>query len=342
MFNRKIKFLSSVLAFSFSFLPFSTFAATFNDVSETHKHYVAIEYLKKASVIKGYDDGTFKPSSTINRAEVLKIILEGSKIASPEITEAIDFPDVKVGDWFAKYVIQAKKIGIVKGNADGTFAPSRSVNKVELLKMLLIANNVDVSGYASSDQVFLDADQSAWYFPYLNFAQATGLIRFNGEAKLEPSKELTRGEVADIMYLLIALKNQNNSKFLLEQSELQVASSINLINTKSYDDAYNAADVAYDFASQALNVDKLDTNKPIIESAIKLSDSIRQLIDTYRTIIQEGNCNAAIEQANQTKITATQAWEKNHDVQKVARLIKDLADSLIIQCNDLLSGQTTQ
>lgn len=340
--NKNTKSFLATLLIAVLFIPSVATAATFNDVPETHKHYVAVEYLKGAEVIGGYDDGTFKPDSTINRAEVLKIILQGSNIESSDLTGESEFSDVQKDAWFAKYIIKAKEIGIVKGNPDGSFAPGRSVNKVEFLKMLLIANNVDVSNYANSDKTFLDVDKGSWYFPYLNFAQETGLIRFNGAANLEPSKELTRGEVADIMYLLIALKKQNSSKFLLEQAELQVASAMNLLNVKLYDDAYNSADIAFDFSSQALNVDKNEANVPTINSAIKLAESIKQLIDSYRKIVQQSNCEGAIELANTTKETATKAWEYNNDVQKVARLIKDQADSLISQCEEYLANNTAE
>ena len=339
--NKNIKSALSAFLIVAFLIPSIVSASTFGDVSEKHKHYVAVEYLKGADVIGGYEDGTFKPNNPINRAEVLKIILQGSSIESPELTVDSGFSDVAKDAWFAKYIMKAKEIGIVKGNPDGSFAPARSVNKAELLKMLLIANNVDVSSYASSDQVFLDLEKDAWYFPYLNFAQETGLVRFNGAAQLEPAKELTRGEVADIMYLLIALKKQNNSKFLLEQAELQVASAMNLLNVRQYDDAYNSADIAYDFSSQALSVDENEANTATIESAVKLAESIKQLIDSYRMIVQQSNCEGAIEKANLTKETATLAWEKNHDVQKVARLIKDQADSLIAQCEEYIAEETT-
>jgi len=320
-------------------IPFTASAAVFSDVLTTHKNYVAVEYLRETEVIGGYEDGTFKPDNTINRAEVLKIILQGSNIEVPELAEESEFIDVDTVAWFAKYIMKAKGIGIVSGNPDRTFAPSRTVNKAEFLKMLLIANEVDVSAYSTSEQTFLDLDQSAWYFPYLNFAQETGLIHFNGEAKLEPSKKLTRGEVAEIMYLLIALKKQNNSKFLIEQAELEVASAMNLLNVKAYDDAYNAADIAYDFSSQALTVDTNKANEGTINSAIKLAGSIKQLIEAYQLIVQQGDCESSIELANITKETATKAWEYNNDVQKVAHLVKEQADSLIKQCEDYLAEE---
>lgn len=334
----QLQFLKTFFAVLFLFsLPVITKAATFGDVQETSKHYVSVEYLKGAGIIGGYEDGTFKPDNTVNRAEALKIILAGSNIEIPASFGESPFPDVPQDAWFAKYIMKAKGIGIVKGNDDGTFAPARSVNKVELLKMLLIANDVDVTNFKNSEQVFLDVEKEAWYFPYLNFAQSTGLIRFNGEAKLQPDKALTRGEVADIMYLLIALKKQNNSAFLLGQAELEVVSAMNLLSVRDYDSAYNAADIAYDFSSQALIVDKNEQNQATINSAIKLSESIKQLIDSYRLIVNEGNCEGAITLSNTTKETATKAWEYNNEVQKTARLIKDQADSLINQCNQYLN-----
>ena len=55
--------------------------AEFIDVPTTHTNYIAITSLEDYGIIEGYSDGTFKPDKSVNRAEFLKIILEGSEIA---------------------------------------------------------------------------------------------------------------------------------------------------------------------------------------------------------------------------------------------------------------------
>lgn len=46
----------------------------FIDVPETHWAYKAIEELAALGLINGYEDGSFKPSEPISRAEVATII----------------------------------------------------------------------------------------------------------------------------------------------------------------------------------------------------------------------------------------------------------------------------
>ena len=48
--------------------------AKFKDVPETHWAYKAIEEMAELGLIKGYEDGTFKPDEPITRAEVATII----------------------------------------------------------------------------------------------------------------------------------------------------------------------------------------------------------------------------------------------------------------------------
>ena len=53
----------------------SSYGQIFSDVNVGDKHYLAIKFLKERHIIDGYEDGTFKPTQDINRAEALKIIL---------------------------------------------------------------------------------------------------------------------------------------------------------------------------------------------------------------------------------------------------------------------------
>jgi len=63
------------------------------------------------------------------------------------------FPDVHVADWFYPYVEEIRQWGVVSGNADGTFAPERNINRAEFSKMLsLYDKRVDKKiSNASSD-----------------------------------------------------------------------------------------------------------------------------------------------------------------------------------------------
>jgi len=80
-------------------------------IGETlQKDAEAINFLKENGIISGYSDGTFKPTNPLNRAELLKILVEGVGYSPDENVYKNCFSDVKE-DWYAKYVCYAKEQG---------------------------------------------------------------------------------------------------------------------------------------------------------------------------------------------------------------------------------------
>ncbi|MBP9771207.1 S-layer homology domain-containing protein, partial [Candidatus Gracilibacteria bacterium] len=79
------------------------------------------------------------------RAEAMKIILEASGKDIPAyLEENSEFKDIKLKDWYAKYVIYAAKNGIVNGYEDGTFGPNKPITRAEVAKIasLMLKGNV--------------------------------------------------------------------------------------------------------------------------------------------------------------------------------------------------------
>ena len=175
--------------------------ATFTDVDADHDNYTAIEYLHAENVIAGYDDGSFKPDDTVNRAELLKILVEGQGMTPNEETYKNCFPDVTT-DWYAKYVCYAKEQGWVSGYDDGFFRPADPVNKVEALKMLL--NSQDVEIHVGDQSSFEDFSEGEWFAPYVAKAEGLGILEENG-ASFHPDNDRTRAGIAEELYRLLTL-----------------------------------------------------------------------------------------------------------------------------------------
>ena len=174
----------------------------FEDVSENYKYYKAIEYLREEGVVGGYSDGTFRPDQSVSRVEALKMIFEA---IDAELSDgsALTFPDVDNEEWYVDYVATAKVLGIVDGYPDGTFRPTDPVNKVELLKMLFNAADMDVDPVVIGDP-YSDVDNLEWFAPYANLAKESNLTPVNG-SYFEPNHDMTRGEVAETIYRLLAI-----------------------------------------------------------------------------------------------------------------------------------------
>ncbi len=195
----------------------------FSDVSTSTPDYTAIMYLKDHGVIDGYPDGTFKPDQVVNRAEALKIILLGSGIQVADSVDLEPFRDVPRDDWYAVYVDKAKNLGIVQGYDDGTFKPAQTVNLVENLKILLLAQQIDVSGLTVSADPYADAYMNQWYAPYVEYAKEKNLIDADSNNMVSPAQGMTRGKLSEAMYRLMYLKEMGWDKYMTPE-EVQAMS----------------------------------------------------------------------------------------------------------------------
>lgn len=199
-----MKFLK-VFIFALFIFPASAYA--FSDLSEGDTYFPALTYLEYEGVIGGYDDGTVRPDAQINRAELIKILVEGLG-KKTDSTHKNCFPDVQE-EWFAKYVCYALEEGWVAGYDDGTFKPSQNVNKVEALKIVLNAFEIDEATPNSGD-MFKDTGYSDWYAPYLQAAKNKNLIEETG-SYFSPGNSRTRGEVAETVARIMQLDYMDES-----------------------------------------------------------------------------------------------------------------------------------
>lgn len=174
----------------------------FSDVQIADPDNEAIEFLYEEGIISGYPDGSFKPENTMNRAELMKILVEGADLAPDAETYKDCFPDVGT-DWYAKYVCYAKARGWVSGYPDGYFRPANSVNRVEALKMLLNSQDVEIS--TPTEEPYPDVSVDAWYAPYVATAKAVGLLE-EIEIFLDPAAESTREEISEYLYRLLQIQ----------------------------------------------------------------------------------------------------------------------------------------
>ncbi len=188
-------------------LPAQGVAAAFRDVGTSTSYATAINALQAKGVLQGYADGRLQPGAAINRAELLKIILESDKTfqTDPLSDQCFEagyakpiFSDVDNTAWYAKYVCAAKSLGIVSGYPDGTFKPEQPVTFVEASKIFSLA-------YKQTPQ----EGGNQWYEPYVRALDSSKAIptSING---LE--KKLTRGEMAEMMWRLSEGKTDQPSK----------------------------------------------------------------------------------------------------------------------------------
>ena len=138
-----MKNLSKVLAVVLSFmLVFTTVgAASYTDVAADAKYGEAVSVLSSLSILKGYEDGTFKPDGDITRAEFAAVVcrLLGLEETANGAKGQQVFNDVPGDHWASGYVALASQQGIVNGYGDGNFGPEDKVLYEQAIKMLVAA-----------------------------------------------------------------------------------------------------------------------------------------------------------------------------------------------------------
>ena len=112
----------------------------FSDVPKDYPYAEAIDWAYSTGLIKGYEDGTFKPNQVITRQELAVMLHRYTEIIAkaylPMIIKKETFKDDHKIATFAKesvsYLQQAFVIG---GREGGYFAPQDNVTRAECAKM---------------------------------------------------------------------------------------------------------------------------------------------------------------------------------------------------------------
>lgn len=178
-----------------------------------HKNQAAIEYLYINNVISGYPDNTFRPNDTVNRAELLKILVGGQGV-TPEAKQFKNcFSDV-TDEWFAPYVCYAKTSGWVSGYPDGTFGPGQEVNKAEVIKMLVNSQKYTLPA-SLAENIYMDVLSDDWFTPYVITAKEKNLLEEIG-SMFNPEAKMTRAGISENIYRAMYIKEMELEKFIVD------------------------------------------------------------------------------------------------------------------------------
>ena len=107
---------------------------TFSDVPTSHWALVYIAEAANMGVVKGYPDGTFRPSANITRAEGLAMIARFAGITEEVYTT--QFADVPYTHWAATTIAGSYNAGLLEYLKGRPFEPGRLLTRAETVEML--------------------------------------------------------------------------------------------------------------------------------------------------------------------------------------------------------------
>ena len=151
----------------------------YNDVKDGDWFCCAVSTLSKMGIIKGYEDGSFKPNDPISRAEFAAIAArfdpDGDKTPAT-------FADV-TSHWAKDEISIAANHGWIKGYEDGSFKPDQKITRAETMTLV---NRVLNRLPEAKDDLHKDMktwvdnmDETAWY--YLAVQEATNSHYFKNK-----------------------------------------------------------------------------------------------------------------------------------------------------------------
>ena len=179
-------------------------AEMFSDVTKNWA-YPGIQYCVTHGIMGGMGDGTFAPTGTTTRAQIVQILynLEGT----PAVSGTTPFTDL-TANWYKPAILWAYQNNVVAGTSPTTFAPDQPVTREQIaviltqymfhvLKMERTWTPADLSTFPDGAQV------SGWAKEAMQDAVALGLINGtkapDGKVYLDPQGSAARQQVATIL-----------------------------------------------------------------------------------------------------------------------------------------------
>jgi Protein of unknown function (DUF1565)/S-layer homology domain len=176
---------------------------------EGHWSVAFVEALVSKGFINGFPDGTFQPATPITRAQYAAVITKTFQL--PESKQLDRFKDVKSNFWAAKAIASAAENGFLTGFPDGTFRPENNLTKIQAL--VSIVNGLKLSGGNPNVlMVYRDRAQIPSYATKTATVATQKLLVVNYPQpdQLEPLREITRAEVAALIYQALLAIGQEN------------------------------------------------------------------------------------------------------------------------------------
>ena len=139
---------------------------TFSDVKQGAWYYTSVNTLASMNVIKGYEDGSYRPNAYITRAEFTAMAV---RFATPTISDS-SYGDVPKSHWAYGEISTAQYYGWIHGYPNGLFMPDKYISRAEVVTL------VNKMLERSADQDFIDThmaeltqftdlvDNSLWFY----------------------------------------------------------------------------------------------------------------------------------------------------------------------------------
>ncbi len=118
-----------------------------------------------------------------------------SLLTSSPLLAATKFGDVSDSAWYADFVYDLVRQGIINGKTETTFDPGGNITRAEFAKILAYASGEDLSSY-ENQKTFSDVPTGKWYTSSVNWAKEHGVVNGVDALHFAPNEKITREQMA--------------------------------------------------------------------------------------------------------------------------------------------------
>lgn len=188
MIKKKISLMMAVVMMTALLVP----TVAFGTESDYSGHWAedTIQDWFDIGLIKGYENGSFKPENSISRAEFMTMV--NNSYEFDEKAE-INYNDVDAEEWYYTEVQKAVQAGYIVGNGDETVRPTDDISREEVAVIITRLNGLDENPDIAD--VFVDAEEiSDWAVGFVGAVADAEYMIGNDEGKFCPTNNITRAE----------------------------------------------------------------------------------------------------------------------------------------------------
>ena len=151
-------------------------------------------------IVGGYDDGTYRPAVSVDRASMAVFMSRALKLNLMAFQGL--FSDVTSTHWAAQYIEAVARAGVAGGYEDGTYRPATVITRDAMA--VFVARGM-AGGEANvppgpGTATFPDVPTSYWAFKYVEYAVAHHVVGGYDNGTYRPTSPVTRDAMTVFMY----------------------------------------------------------------------------------------------------------------------------------------------
>ncbi|ABO51593.1 Ig family protein [Desulforamulus reducens MI-1] len=173
----------------------------FKDIAN-HWARADIEFMADKGFVGGVGNGVFAPEANITRAQFAAFLVRILDV--PQSNTALNFTDVKAGDWYYVPLAAAYQAGLVKGVTADKIAPNENITREQMAVMLVRAMEEKGKTIPSSlELTFSDKGMvSPWAVAGVSQSAQLSLIGGYPNGTFQPRANATRAQAIVMLHRL--------------------------------------------------------------------------------------------------------------------------------------------